>query len=72
MTVTVQWQHNEPVDACIFQNDTRLNCWEDVDKINTKMNISLEQDMLFTLKNDQEIFATQQINTSTNKHKACT
>lgn len=65
MTVTVQWQNNEPIDACIFQNDTRLNCWEKAYKINTKMDISLEQDMMFTLKNEQQIFATQQIKVNT-------
>lgn len=65
MTVTVQWHNDEPIDVCLFQNDTRLNCWENVHNIKTKIDISLEQDMLFTLKNEQRMFATQQIKINT-------
>lgn len=65
MTVTVQWHNDEPIDGCLFQNDSRLNCWENIQNINTKIDISLEQDMLFTLKNEQQIFATQQIKVNT-------
>ena len=65
MTVTVQWQNDNPIDACLYQNDARLTCWQNAHNINTKIDISLEQDMLFTLKNDQNIFATQQIKINT-------
>lgn len=65
MTVTVQWQTDKTISACLFQNNTRLHCWENVQNIKTKMAISLEQDMMFTLKNDQQVFATQQIKVNT-------
>jgi hypothetical protein len=65
MTVSVQWHTDETIAACLFQNDIRLHCWENVQNIKTKMAISLEQDMMFTLKNDQQIFATQQIKINT-------
>jgi len=65
MTVSVQWQNDDPIDACLYQNDARLTCWQNAHNINTKIDISLEQDMLFTLKNGQEIFASQQIKINT-------
>lgn len=65
MTVTVQWQNDEPINTCLFQNDSRLHCWENILSINTKIDISLEQDMLFTLRNEQTILATQQIKVNT-------
>ena len=65
MNVNVIWQSKELINACLFQNDLRLTCWQDVSDINTNMNIYLDQDMLFTLKNDQQTFAFQHIKINT-------
>ena len=65
MTVRVMWHNEQPIDACLFQNDSRLTCWENVNNINTEIDISLDQDMKFTLKNDQQVFAYQQIKINT-------
>ena len=37
MTVTVQWQNDNPIDACLYQNDARLTCWQNAHNINTKI-----------------------------------
>ena len=65
MTVKVMWHNEQPIDACLFQNDLRLSCWKNVDDINTEIEISLDKDMKFTLKNEQQIFAFQQIKINT-------
>jgi len=65
MTVKVMWQNEQPIDACLFQNDLRLSCWKNVDDINTEIEISLDKDMKFTLKNEQQVFAYQQIKINT-------
>ena len=65
MTVRVMWHNEQPIDACLFQNDSRLTCWKNVNNINTEIDISLDQDMKFTLKNDQQVFAYQQIKINT-------
>jgi len=65
MTVKVMWHNEDFIDACLFQNDLRLTCWENVNDINREIDISLDQDMKFTLKNDQQIFAYQQIKINT-------
>jgi hypothetical protein len=65
MTVKVTWQSDQLIDACLFQNDLRLTCWQNVNDIDTDINIYLDQDMLFTLKNDQQIFANQNVKINT-------
>ncbi len=65
MTVKVMWHNDQPIDACLFQNGSRLTCWQNVHEINTEIDISLDQDMKFTLENDQQVFASQQIKINT-------
>ena len=65
MNVKVMWQSDQAVDACLYQNELRLTCWEKVMNINTNIDITLDQDMHFTLKNEQEIFANHQIKVNT-------
>jgi len=65
MKVKVIWQNAQLINACLFQNNLRLKCWQNVDEISTTIDIYLDQDMLFTLKNDQQIFAEQQIKINT-------
>lgn len=65
MRVKVKWHNAQPIDACLFQNNLSLTCWKGVREINTELNISLAQDMVFTLKNEQQLFASQQIKINT-------
>ena len=65
MKVKVIWQNIHPIDACLFQNDLRLRCWKKTLDINADLEISLDQDMKFTLKNSQKILAYQHIKINT-------
>jgi len=65
MTVKVMWHNEQPTDACLFQNDSRLTCWQNVRDINTDLDILLDQDMKFTLKSNDKILAYQKIKINT-------
>ncbi len=65
MKVKIIWQNTQPIDACLFQNDLRLRCWKEILDINEDLEISLDQDMKFTLKNREKILAYQHIKINT-------
>jgi len=65
MTVKVMWHNEKPINACLFQSETRLTCWKNTQNINEKIDISLKHDMKFILKNDEQVFAYQQIKINT-------
>jgi hypothetical protein len=65
MKVNVMWQNTQPIDACLFQNDLRLRCWKATFDINENLEISLDQDMKFILKNREKILAYQHIKVNT-------
>lgn len=65
MKVQVSWHSDQIINACLFQNNLRLHCWEKVRDIKTQLEIYLDQDMQFTLKNDQQILASQHITINT-------
>lgn len=65
MKVKVIWQNTQPIDACLFQDNLRLRCWENTLDINADLEISLDQDMKFTLKNNKKILAYQHIKINT-------
>jgi len=65
MKVKVIWQNTQPIDACLFQDDLRLKCWENILDINADLEISLDQNMKFTLKNNENVLAYQHIKINT-------
>jgi hypothetical protein len=65
MKVKILWQNTQPIDACLFQDDLRLKCWKNTLDINTDLEISLDQDMKFTLKNNEKVLAYQHIKINT-------
>ncbi len=65
MKVKVIWQNAHPIDACLFQDSLRLKCWENTLDINADLEISLDQDMKFTLKNNEKVLAYQHIKINT-------
>lgn len=65
MTVKVMWQHDQYIDACLYQNESQLTCWKNVKAIDKNIDINLAQDMAFTLKNEQQVFAFQEIKINT-------
>ncbi|KZN43841.1 DUF3019 domain-containing protein [Pseudoalteromonas luteoviolacea] len=51
MTIAIQWQTTTAQDVCLYQDTQQLKCWQDTQQAKAKLNISLEQDMTFSLKN---------------------
>ena len=65
MKVKIIWQNTQPIDACLFQNKLRLKCWENTLDINAYLDITLDQNLKFTLKNNEKILAYQHIKINT-------
>lgn len=67
INVQVQWSSVEPISSCLFQNEIKTVCWIERLKAEKSLDISIKEDMEFTLKNNNnDIYATQvmRINTS--------
>jgi hypothetical protein len=65
MKVKVVWHNTQPIDACLFQDDLLLKCWEETLDINAHLEVSLHQDMKFILKHNKKILAFQHIKINT-------
>lgn len=61
MTAYVMWQARLAIDACLYKNDDLITCWEQKRRIKEKLELSLIQDMIFTLKNQNKVLAKQHI-----------
>lgn len=61
MTAYVMWQARLAIDACLYKNDDLITCWEQKRQIKEKLELSLIQDMIFTLKNQNKVLAKQHI-----------
>lgn len=61
MTVTLNWQASEPINACLFQGKQSIHCWQQQRNINQKIEIQLMQDNNFTLINDEHVYAQQDV-----------
>jgi hypothetical protein len=65
MKVKVIWHNKQPIDACLFQDNLRLKCWENTLSINAYLDITLDQDMKFTLMDNEKVLAYQHIKINT-------
>jgi len=62
MTITVNWQATQPINACLFQENKSLFCWKKQKKISEKINIELSNDIRFKLLNDKaQVYAQQNV-----------
>ncbi|KZN69827.1 DUF3019 domain-containing protein [Pseudoalteromonas luteoviolacea] len=62
MTIAIQWQTTTAQDVCLYQDTQKLKCWQGTQQAKAKLNISLEQDMTFSLKNARmETLAAQKV-----------
>jgi hypothetical protein len=70
MTVSLAWQHHSLINACLFQEDTKLRCWQQTNKVKEKLKVTLETSMHFKLIDSQGfLLATQtvQVNAALSK-----
>ncbi|WP_448550363.1 DUF3019 domain-containing protein [Thalassotalea fusca] len=71
MTIKIKWQTNEPQDVCLRQGVTKLSCWDNQHHIDTQMQVTLEDSMMFTLVNASgEALASQKIDINASNHHA--
>lgn len=62
MTVKLSWQTATPQNACLYQGDTRLKCWQAVTNVTEPMTIKLDKNMTFYLRDaETKLLAKQQI-----------
>ncbi|MCF2857648.1 DUF3019 domain-containing protein [Pseudoalteromonas sp. SMS1] len=62
MTIAVQWHAETVDDVCLFQDEQKLQCWQNTRQAKAKLNIALGQDMVFSLKNAKmETLASQKV-----------
>ncbi len=68
MTITANWNSNIPLSACLYQDRKSIGCWQQKISEEKQYQISLNDDMLFSIKTDQGIILAKQkivINAST-------
>ncbi|MDO6427227.1 DUF3019 domain-containing protein [Thalassotalea sp. 1_MG-2023] len=61
MTVNVNWQTPNAGDYCLYQDTEQLTCWQNTASIATRLNIHLQQNMVFSLREQNTILAQKQI-----------
>ena len=62
MEVNVKWQTPTTNDFCLYQDDSALKCWLNAQKINTHLLITMNQDMIITLRSNEKVFAQKTVN----------
>ncbi|MCF6434469.1 DUF3019 domain-containing protein [Pseudoalteromonas sp. MMG022] len=61
MTVKVNWQATQPVDACLYQEEMKIRCWHAKQSITEKLDISLQKNMTFRLIDSEQVVLAQQV-----------
>lgn len=62
MTIKAKWQSNKPIDACFYQDERQLLCWQQKDIAEQQFDVSLKSDMAFYLKLiNGDVIAKQQV-----------
>lgn len=62
LTIKVNWQSVTPVNACLYQNVEKIHCWSATSKATKKVMVSLSENMVFSLRGDNnEIYVQQHV-----------
>lgn len=62
MTINAKWQSDQPIDVCFFQDDQQLLCWQRKNFAAQQFDVSLNSDMIFSLKlANGELVAQQKV-----------
>ena len=61
ITVKVTWQSKTPIDACLYQNNDKVDCWQATQQASKKITVSLSENMRFTLQGNKVIYAQQEV-----------
>jgi len=61
MTINFNWQAHSALNACLYQDDKLIKCWQEKKVIKENFALALRQDVVLTLKNKDHVFAEQHI-----------
>ncbi|BBN83925.1 hypothetical protein PA25_39100 [Pseudoalteromonas sp. A25] len=61
MTIKLHWQTMAPINACLYQEQTKLRCWQAKQFVNEQLDISLQKNMNFRLLDNKNDLLAQQI-----------
>lgn len=59
MTITVNWQSDIPINACLQTSEKTFACWQDKTTVKQKFKLTLESDMLFQLINNNKVLMAE-------------
>jgi len=61
MTATVSWQTPKVINSCLYQGITKVACWLNQNKATAVIEISIEENMEYTLKDDNHHIIAKQL-----------
>jgi len=61
MTATVSWQSAKHINSCLYQGITKVACWLNKKKIKSVIEINIEENMEYTLRDDNHQIIAQQL-----------
>jgi len=61
MTATVSWQAPKVINSCLYQGITKVACWLNQNKAIAVIEISIEENMEYTLKDDNHHIIAKQL-----------
>ena len=70
MNVKVAWRTSRVGDYCLFRDEQQLKCWRNADNVTTNFEISLQENMLFTLRDKETLLAQKQNKVNASAPKA--
>ncbi|NOU50395.1 DUF3019 domain-containing protein [Pseudoalteromonas sp. JBTF-M23] len=61
MTIKLHWFSSSAIDACLYQEQLKLRCWQTKQQINEQLDISLQKNMNFRLIDSKNVVLAQQL-----------
>lgn len=62
ITVKVNWRSENPITACLYQDTEKMQCWLASRTASTKIDVSLNNNMVYSLRgNNNEVYAQQHV-----------
>ena len=61
MTATVSWQAPKAINSCLYQGITKVDCWLKQKTIKAVIEINIEENMVYTLKDDNHHIIAKQL-----------
>ena len=60
-SITVSWQAPKAINSCLYQGITKVACWLKQKTIKAVIEINIEENMVYTLKDDNHHIIAKQL-----------